>query len=259
MSLKKLFDLAGKTALVTGGSRGLGLQIAEALGEMGARLVLSARKADELQAATSKLIQSGIDAHWIAADAANPADVARLVTESRAQLGEIDILVNNAGASWGAPAEDHPLEAWDKVMNLNVRGIFLLTQAVGRASMIPRRTGRIINVASIAGLSGNAPGTPNTIAYNTSKGALVNFTRTLAAEWGKYGITVNALAPGFFPSKMTKGVIKELGEDTLARLAPLNRLGDDEDLKGAAVLFASDAGKHITGQILAVDGGATAY
>ena len=119
---------------------------------------------------------------------------------------------------WGAPAEDHPLDAWDKVMNLNVRGIFLLTQAVGRASMIPRRRGRVINVASIAGLSGNAPGTMSTIAYNTSKGALVNFTRTLAAEWGKYNITVNALAPGFFPSKMTKGVIKELGEDASGTL-----------------------------------------
>ena len=259
MPLKKLFDLTGKTALITGGSRGLGLQIAEALGEMGARLVLSARKADELQAASGNLRAQGVDAHSIVADSSNPGDIARLATESRARLGEIDILVNNAGATWGAPAEDHPLDAWDKVMNLNVRGIFLLTQAVGRASMIPRRTGRIINVASIAGLSGNAPGTMSTIAYNTSKGALVNFTRTLAAEWGKYGITVNALAPGFFPSKMTKGVIKELGQDALARLAPLNRLGDDEDLKGAAVLFASDAGKHITGQILAVDGGATAY
>ena len=259
MSLKTLFDLSGKTALITGGSRGLGLQIAEALGEMGARLVLSARKADELQSASARLIGQGIDAHWIAADSSNPQEIARLATDARAHLGEIDVLVNNAGASWGAAAEDHPLEAWDKIMNLNVRGIFLLTQAVGRASMIPRRSGRIINVASIAGLSGNAPGTMSTIAYNTSKGAVVNFTRTLAAEWGKYGITVNALAPGFFPSKMTKGVIKELGEDALAKLAPLNRLGDDEDLKGAAVLFASDAGKHITGQILAVDGGATAY
>ncbi len=259
MSLKKLFDLSGKTALVTGGSRGLGLQIAQALGEMGARIILSARKADELKATCASLAADGTDTHWIAADASNPQDIERLAADARAHLGEIDILVNNAGATWGAPAEDHPLDAWDKVMNLNIRGIFLLTQAVGRASMIPRRSGRIINVASIAGLSGNTPGTMSTIAYNTSKGALVNFTRTLAAEWGKYGITVNALAPGFFPSKMTKGVIKEFGEDTLARLAPLNRLGDDEDLKGAAVLFASDAGKHITGQILAVDGGATAY
>ncbi|MGH6611452.1 MAG: SDR family oxidoreductase [Burkholderiaceae bacterium] len=259
MSVKKLLDLAGRTALVTGGSRGLGLQIAAALGEMGARLVISARKADELQTAASKLKEQGADVHWIAADSSNASEITRLAKDARAHLGEIDILVNNAGATWGAPAEDHPLDAWDKVMNLNVRGVFMLTQEVGRESMIPRRSGRIINVASIAGLTGNAPGTMSTIAYNTSKGALVNFTRTLAAEWGKYGITVNALAPGFFPSKMTKGVISHFGEETLARMAPLNRLGDDEDLKGAAVLFASDAGKHITGQILAVDGGATAY
>lgn len=259
MSVKNLFDLRNKNALVTGASRGLGLQIAQALGEMGARVVLSARKADELRDASSKLVADGVDAHWIAADVSDPDDIGRLAADARARLGEIDILVNNAGATWGAPAEDHPLEAWDKVMNLNVRGVFLLTQAVGRASMIPRRAGRVINVASIAGLAGNAPGTMSTIAYNTSKGALVNFTRTLAAEWGKYGITVNALAPGFFPSKMTRGVISQFGADTLARMAPLNRLGDDEDLKGAAVLFASNAGKHITGQILAVDGGASAY
>jgi NAD(P)-dependent dehydrogenase (short-subunit alcohol dehydrogenase family) len=173
------------------------------------------------------------------------------------RLGHIDILVNNAGATWGAPAEDHPVEAWDKVMNLNIRSIFLLSQAVGKRSMIPRKYGRIINVASIAGLSGNPPGM-QTIAYNTSKGAVVNFTRTLAGEWGQYGITVNALAPGFFPSKMTKGLLATLGKEELASHAPLNRLGDDEDLKGAAVLFASDASKHITGQILAVDGGVSA-
>lgn len=259
MPLKNLFDLSGKTALVTGGSRGLGLQIAEALGEMGARLVLSARTPDDLRAACAKLEKSGIDAHAVAADASDPDDIARLAAAARQHLGEIDILVNNAGATWGAAAEDHPLDAWDKVMNVNVRGVFLLTQAVGKASMIPRKSGRVINVASIAGLSGNAPGTMSTIAYNTSKGALVNFTRALAAEWGKYGITVNALAPGFFPSKMTRGVINQFGAATLASMAPLNRLGDDEDLKGAAVLFASNAGKHITGQILAIDGGATAY
>jgi len=255
MSVRELFDLSGRTALVTGGSRGLGLQIAAALGEMGARLVLSARKPDELAAAVATLKAQGIDAHWIAADGASTDDVARLALEARAHLGEVDILVNNAGATWGAPAEDHPLEAWDKVMNLNVRGVFLLTQAIGRASMIPRRRGRVINVASIAGLRGNPVGTMATIAYNTSKGALVNFTRALAAEWGPHGITVNALAPGFFPSKMTRGLLSQLGEESIAARAPLQRIGGDEDLKGAALLFASDAGRHSTGQVLAVDGG----
>jgi gluconate 5-dehydrogenase len=258
MSVRQLFDLTGRTALVTGGSRGLGLQIAAALGEMGARLVLAARKADELEAACSRLRADGVDASWIAADTAREGDIGALVDGSLQRLGHIDILVNNAGATWGAPAEEHPLDAWDKVMNLNVRGTFLLTQAVGKRSMIPRRHGRIVIVASIAGLRGNAPGTMKTLAYNTSKGALVNFTRALAGEWGPYGITVNALAPGFFPSKMTHGVIAQFGADTLAGNAPLQRIGGDEDLKGAALLFASDAGRHITGQVLAVDGGVTA-
>lgn len=258
MSIKKLFDLSGKTALITGGSRGLGLQIAQALGEQGATLVLSARKEDELLAAVSDLKLSGIKASYIVADAANEQDIAKLANASIERLGHVDILINNAGATWGAPAEDYPLQAWDKVMNLNIRGLFLLSQAIGKGSMIPRKYGRIVNVASIAGLSGNAPGTMKTIAYNTSKGAVINFTRALAGEWGAYGITVNALAPGFFPSKMTTGVIKEFGVEQLAAHAPLQRIGDEEDLKGAAVLFASDAGKHITGQILAVDGGVSA-
>ena len=162
-----------------------------------------------------------------------------MVEQAIARLGHIDILVNNAGATWGAPAEEHPIEAWDKVMNLNIRSIFLVSQAVGKLSMIPRHYGRIVNVASIAGLGGNPPGSMNTIAYNTSKGAVINFTRTLAAEWGRYGITVNAVAPGFFPSKMTQGVLSQLGVDQLASQAPLQRIGDDEDLKGAALLFAS--------------------
>jgi len=254
-TVQQLFDLHGKIALVTGGSRGLGLQIAEALGELGAHLVLTSRKQGDLDQAVAHLAGRGIMAVAIAADLSQSAEVESLVSQVMAQSGQIDILINNAGATWGAPAEDHPIEAWDKVMNLNIRSIFLLSQAVGKLTMIPRGYGRIVNVASIAGLAGNPPGSMQTIAYNTSKGALVNFTRTLAGEWGKYGITVNALAPGFFPSKMTKGVIDTYGAESLARLAPLNRLGDNEDLKGAALLFASDAGKHITGQILAVDGG----
>ena len=255
---QQLFNLDGKTALVTGGSRGLGLQIAEALGEQGAQIVLSSRKQSDLDEAVAYLQARGIVASAIAADLSLASAVAPLVTETLQRLGHIDILINNAGATWGAPAEDHPIEAWDKVMNLNIRSIFLLSQAVGKMSMIPRKYGRIVNVASIAGLGGNTPGTMNTIAYNTSKGAVINFTRTLAGEWGQYGITVNALAPGFFPSKMTKGVLDRLGRDELAAHAPLQRIGDDEDLKGAALLFASDAGKHITGQILAVDGGVSA-
>ena len=253
----KLFDLAGKTALVTGGSRGLGLQIAEALGEAGARVLLTSRKAPDLEEAAAHLQDKGIDTRWIAADASQPAEIARITSEAMQRVGQVDILVNNAGATWGAPAEDYPLEAWDKVMNLNIRSIFLMSQAVGKASMIPRKGGRIINVASIAGLAGNTA-EMRMVGYNTSKGAVVNFTRALAGEWGRYGINVNALAPGFFPSKMTKGVLEQFGPDKMAQRAPLLRLGDDDDLKGAALLFASAAGKHITGQILPVDGGVSA-
>ncbi len=252
-----LFDLGGRTALVTGGSRGLGLQIAESLGEAGARVLLSARKAPELERAVATLKARGIEADWIAADSSQPADVDRLANAAVERLGQVDILVNNAGASWGAPAEDYPLEAWDKVMNLNVRAIFLLSQAVGRLSMIPRRRGRIINVASIAGLGGNS-GAMKAIAYNTSKAAVINFTRALAGEWGVHGINVNALAPGFFPSKMTAGLLQQVGIENMAEHVPLRRIGDDEDLKGAALLLASDAGKHITGQLIVVDGGVSA-
>jgi NAD(P)-dependent dehydrogenase (short-subunit alcohol dehydrogenase family) len=253
-TVQQLFDLTGKTALVTGGSRGLGLQMARALGEAGAKVMLSARKADELEEAVQDLQAQGIDARWTAADCAVESDIHRLGAETLERMGDVDILVNNAGAAWGAPAEDYPIAAWDKVMNLNIRGYFILSQYLAKHSMIGRQRGSIVNVASIAGLGGNPRGM-NTIAYNTSKGAVINFTRALAAEWGVYGIRVNAVCPGFFPSKMTKGTLEALGEDKLAAHAPLGRLGDDEDLKGLTLLYASDAGKHITGQWLAVDGG----
>lgn len=255
-TVQQLFDLSGKTALVTGGSRGLGLQMAQALGEAGARVLLTSRKAADLEAAAAELKAQGIDAQWIAADCANEADIQRLVQEAQQRLGSIDILVNNAGASWGAPAEDHPVAAWDKVMNLNIRGYFLLSQAVAKAGMLARG-GRIINLASIAGLGGN-PTEMKTIAYNTSKGAVLNFTRALAAEWGPHNITVNAICPGFFRTKMAEVLIDAMGEDNMAARAPLRRLGDDEGLKGLTVLLASDAGKHITGQWVAVDGGVSA-
>lgn len=255
---RNLFDLDGRTALITGGSRGLGLQMAEALGGYGARLVISARKSDELERAQAHLQARGIDVDWVAADGGKPDSIASLVDATLEKTGHVDILINNAGASWGAAAEDYPIEAWDKVFNLNIRGLFLLTQQIAKRSMIPRGSGRIINIASIAGLRGNPPGAMKTIAYNTTKGALINFTRALAGEWGPYGITVNALAPGFFPTKMSKGLIESMGADALLAATPLARFGDEEDLKGATLLFASDAGKHITGQILAVDGGVSA-
>lgn len=263
-TVQQLFDLSGQTALVTGGSRGLGLQMARALGEAGARLVLSSRKAADLEEATAELQDVGLDARWVAADCADEASITHLVDETLQRVGHIDILVNNAGATWGAPAQDHPVAAWDKVMNLNVRGYFLLCQQVAKRSMLVvpaghsrARGGRIINVASIAGLGGNPSGM-QTIAYNTSKAAVINFTRALACEWGVHGIRVNAVCPGFFPSKMTAGTLARLGEEQLAAHAPLRRLGDDEDLKGLTVLLASDAGKHITGQAVAVDGGVSA-
>jgi len=255
--LHTLFDLTGRHALVTGGSRGLGLQMAEALAEAGASLVLTARKSTELEAAAARLRERGFIVDCHAADASDPQAIERLAAWALEKRGHIDILVNNAGAAWGAPAEDHPLDAWDKVLNLNVRSVFLLSQLIAKRSMIPRRSGRIVMIASIAGLGGNPKG-HDTVAYNTSKAAVIGLTRTLAGEWGEFGITVNALAPGWFPSKMTRGTFDKLGLERLTAAAPLGRVGDDDDLKGAVVLFASDAGKHITGQVLAVDGGVSA-
>jgi gluconate 5-dehydrogenase len=256
MSVKRLLDLNGKIALVTGGSRGLGLQIAEALGEMGAKVAITARKKDELDEAVSRLEKQKIEAKAFVCDLGDRSAIPPVGDAILKSFGKVDILVNNAGATWGAPAEEHPLEAWDKLVNLNLTGAFVITQLIGRKSMIPAKWGRIINVASIAGLMGQDPRIVRTIAYNTTKGGLVNFTRALAAEWGQHGITVNAICPGFFPSKMTRATIGTLGE-TIRDWTPNKRLGNDEDLKGLAVLLASEASRHITGQAIAVDGGAT--
>lgn len=255
MQVRELFDLNGQVALITGGSRGLGLQMAQALGEMGCRVVITARKADELAQAADALQAHGIEATTLVSDLQKPAAVAPLVDATLAACGHIDILVNNAGATWGAPAEDYPDEAWHKVMNLNVNAPFFLAREVGKRSMIARRHGKIINIASIAGLKG-ALGPMQTIAYNTSKAAAINFTRALAAEWGKYDINVNAICPGFFPSKMSAGLLDQFGQ-TVIDHTPLHRLGDDDDLKGAVVFLASRASRHMTGQYLAVDGGAS--
>ena len=255
MNVRELFDLNGKTALVTGGSRGLGLQMAEALGEMGARIAITARKQPGLDEAAARLEDLGIQTLAIANNLANFESIPGLVDQVVEAFGDIDILVNNAGATWGAPAEEYPAEAWHKVMNLNVDALFFLTQEVGRRCMIPRSAGKIVNIASVSGLSGNPP-VMKTIAYNTSKAAVINFTRALAAEWGPYNINVNAICPGFFPSKMSRGLLEAIAPYVIAA-TPLGRMGGDQDLKGTIVFLASEASRHITGQYIVVDGGAS--
>jgi NAD(P)-dependent dehydrogenase (short-subunit alcohol dehydrogenase family) len=255
MSVRKLFELGGKVALVTGGSRGIGLQMAAALGEMGVKLALTARKQDELDAARAHLEATGVEVMTLACDLAQRTAIPKLVDAMLERWKQIDILVNNAGTNWGAPAEDHPDAGWRKVMDLNVDAAFYLCREIAKRSMIPRRSGKIINIASVAGLVGNPPDWDMyTVGYNTSKGALVQLTRTLAAEWGKYNINVNAICPGFFLSKMTAVTLERI-ERKVLELTPLRRLGGDEDLKGSIVFLASEASRHITGQLLAVDGG----
>lgn len=256
MSVRELFKLDGKVALITGGSRGLGLQMAEALGEVGCKLAITARKADELAEARTHLEKMGIEVLTVVNDLSKTDQIPGMVDQVLQRFGTIDILVNNAGATWGAPAEEYPDEAWRKVMGLNVDSIFFLSREVARRCMIPRKSGKIINIASVAGLRGSAVNV-STIAYHTSKGAVVNFTRSLASEWGKYNINVNAICPGFFPSKMSAGLLEKVAESVIAR-APLHRIGGDEDMKGATVFLASEASRHITGQSLAIDGGISA-
>jgi gluconate 5-dehydrogenase len=255
-NLKSLFNLSGKTALVTGGSRGLGLQICEALGEYGAHVILTARKADELETAVAHLKGLGISASFAQADVGKAEAPGQVMDAIAAEGRRVDILVNNAGTSWGSATEEMPLDAWNKLLAVNLTAPFLLAQEAAKRFMLPAGWGRILNIASVEGLMGHHSRMIGTIAYNASKGGLVNFTRALAAEWGGRGITVNALAPGYFPSKLTSYVIDKHGAELTAD-TPTGRLGNDDDLKGAALLLASEAGAHITGQVLAIDGGAS--
>jgi NAD(P)-dependent dehydrogenase (short-subunit alcohol dehydrogenase family) len=254
MAVREMFELHGQVALVTGGSRGLGLQMALALGEMGARIAICARREDELAEAAAELKKRGIEAFTTVADLAKPAQVPALVDAVLGRFGQLDILVNNAGTSWGAPAEDMPLEAWDKVMRLNAGSVFQLSQLAANRCFIPRRSGNIFVIATVAALRTNAR--MKAASYYASKAAALHLTRALATEWGPHGIRVNAICPGFFPSKLSSGLLEKIEAGVVAQ-TPLGRLGNDTDLMGAVVYLASAASRHVTGQYICVDGGAS--
>ena len=257
MGVLDTFRLDGKVALVTGGSRGLGLQIAEGLGEAGAAVAVTARRQGGLEEAVQHLEGRGVRAMSTVCDISQNAQVEAAVGSVLERFGHIDILVNNAGATWGAPFEELPFEAWDKVVRTNVDGTYFVSRAVGLHMIERGQGGRIINIASVAGLRGSDPSVMPTLPYNTSKGAVVNFTRALAAMLAEHQITVNCICPGFFPTRMSR-VTLERSRERIIEVTPLHRVGNDQDLKGIAVLFASEASAFITGQVIAVDGGATA-
>jgi|SRR5579884_4137452 len=257
MGVLDLLRLDSRVALVTGGSRGLGLQIAEGLGEAGATVAITARKAAGLADAEGHLRSRGIRCLAIPCDVTSHEDVQEAVDRTAAELGGIDVLVNNAGATWGARLEEIPLEAWDKVVRTNVNGTFYVSRAVALTMIRQGRGGRIVNVASVAGLRGSDPRILQSLPYNTTKGAVVNFTRDLAVKLAEHGINVNCICPCFFPTKMTAWTLEHYG-DLIKESIPLRRFGGPEDLKGLAVLLASPASAYITGQVIAVDGGATA-
>lgn len=253
MRTQELFDLTGKVAIITGGATGIGKQMAEALAEMGASLVLCSRKIERCEQAAAEFRQRGINALGLRCDVTSQEEVNAMVERARATFGHIDILVNNSGRTWAAPAETMSLADWQKVMEANVTGTFLCSQAVGRL-MIEQGGGKIINISSVAGLFGAPPELVNSISYHTSKGAIIAFTRDLACKWARYNIYVNAIAPGWFRTHMSEWVLDHRGEALLPHI-PLGRFGGPDELKGAVVYLASNASNYVTGQVLIVDGG----
>ena len=258
MNALDLFRLSGKAAVVTGGGRGLGRYMAEALSDAGAGVVLCSRKKEALEEVKEGIEARGGNALALACDVTEPDDVENVVSETEEHFGAIDILINNSGATWGAPAEEMPLEKFDLVVQVNVRGTFLMSQTVGRRMIERGEGGKIVNIASIAGLVGGHPDYMQTIGYNTSKGAIISMTRDLATSWARYDINVNAIAPGWFPTKMSGGLIEQF-EDRMLEDIPLRRFGNPEDIKGAILFLASPAANYVTGQTIVVDGGQTAW
>ncbi|WP_010530136.1 SDR family oxidoreductase [Lentibacillus jeotgali] len=255
MNTFDLFQLKGQVALITGGGRGIGFQIAEALSDAGCAIALCSRKLEACEDAAQALTSKGVNAQAYQCDLGNEEDINQVMNDVLEDFGRIDILVNNSGTTWGANVEDMPLEAWEKVMRVNVTGTFLMSQAVGR-KMIEQKSGKIINIASAAGLKAEPPEVLNAIGYSTSKAAVAHFTKDLARKWAQHGVYVNAIAPGFFPTKMTRVVLEQNG-DAITEKNPLNRIGDENAIKGTALLLAANASDFITGQILSVDGGST--
>jgi NAD(P)-dependent dehydrogenase (short-subunit alcohol dehydrogenase family) len=254
LSLTGRFDLTGRSAIVTGGGTGLGLVFAEALAEAGANVVLCGRDAARCETAAAELERAhGVRAIGMRCDVRSQDEAAAVVERAVSELGRIDVLVNNAGTAWGAPAEDFPLEGWQKVIDVNLTGLFRFTQLVGRV-MIEQGGGKIVNVASVAAFGGAPPELMDAVAYSASKGGVVSLTRDLAVKWARHGITVNAIAPGWFPTEMSRRVLERSGDAFLRRI-PLGRFGAPDDLKGVVVLLASGASDFITGQTLIVDGG----
>ena len=251
-NLSSLFDLTGRVAIVTGGSRGLGLEMAAGLAEAGASLMLCARREEWLTPTIADLRGRGFTVEGMTCDVANTADVQAVVDQTIAAYGRLDILVNNAGVTWAAAPEAMPLDKWRKVIDTNLTGTFLFSQAAGR-EMLKSGYGRIINVASIAGVIASVNG-PHYAAYAASKAGIMGLTRELAASWGRQGIRVNAIAPGYFHSRLADGAI-EMVEPELKATSPMGRVGADDELKGVVVFLAADASNYITGQVLVVDGG----
>jgi gluconate 5-dehydrogenase len=251
----ELFDLTGRTAIVTGGSRGLGKEMAEALAEAGANLMLCARRAEWLDRTVGEFAARGFTVSGMTCDVATRDDVQQVVEATVATYGKLDILINNAGVSWGAMPEDMPLEKWQHVLDVNLTGCFLFAQAAAH-EMLKRSSGSIINVASIAGITSSANG-PFYAGYAASKAGLIGLTRELAASWGRRGIRVNAIAPGFFHSRLADAVI-DIYEGAIQENNMIPRVGNAGELKGVTVFLASDASSYITGQTIVVDGGLTA-
>jgi NAD(P)-dependent dehydrogenase (short-subunit alcohol dehydrogenase family) len=256
VNVKKLFDLTGRVAIISGGSMGLGRQMAEGLAEMGANLVLCARKKARCEQTAEELRAQGVQALALECDVRDQAAIKEVVKATLAKFGRIDILINSAGVSWAAPVEEMTLEQWDKVLSTNLTGTFLFCQAAGKA-MLAQKSGKIINIASVAGLGGSSAEL-QAIGYHASKGGVIAFTKDLACKWAPHNLQVNAIAPGWFPTHMSERVIEHRKESLLPKI-PMNRFGGDDDLKGAAVFLASQASAYVTGHVLVVDGGQSAW